>query len=321
MTSAVERRYPTQARNSRGLNGERPRHSLQRKAATSFCCAHPSLARCIGWQTSLTLNFVIPSGAEGPAVSTMLREKMLPNVTRKRKWLAYAAIALAVIGGILYIRQRAPHHRPPTAHPTGRRSGTPRIPHPLPAPGLPGSTVTQDTSKLRPTLRLLESTTRRPIIRRPCCNPQSTPGHTQLHLLWRHRLLSIPVTFVFDPSDTYADGTPDFLRLHTAQDRQAFRNLVHRDRRAPGRPTRPTTRRDRRLRRPAPLRLSRSPPRPRRNLAERPRPPSLSSAPSIRQYAYPQTPWAPTSSASAPVLSYPQTSTTAASPSSPTRKP
>jgi len=31
------------------------------------------------------------------------------------------------------------------------------------------------------------------------------------------------VTFVFDPSDTYDDGTPNFLRLHTAQDRQAFR--------------------------------------------------------------------------------------------------
>jgi uncharacterized protein YfaT (DUF1175 family) len=31
------------------------------------------------------------------------------------------------------------------------------------------------------------------------------------------------VTFLLDPSDSYADGTPDFLRLHTAQDRQAFR--------------------------------------------------------------------------------------------------
>ena len=49
------------------------------------------------------------------------------------------------------------------------------------------------------------------------------PGHSQLHLHWRHRLYRIPVTFVFDPTDTYADGTPDFLRLHTTQDRQAFR--------------------------------------------------------------------------------------------------
>jgi uncharacterized protein YfaT (DUF1175 family) len=50
------------------------------------------------------------------------------------------------------------------------------------------------------------------------------PGHIQLHLLWHHNQLRVPVTFLFDPSDTYADGTPDFLRLHTAQDRQAFRN-------------------------------------------------------------------------------------------------
>jgi uncharacterized protein len=50
-----------------------------------------------------------------------------------------------------------------------------------------------------------------------------TPGHGQLPLRWRGRNLSIPITFVLDSTDTYADGTPDFLRLHTAQDRQAFR--------------------------------------------------------------------------------------------------
>ena len=66
-----------------------------------------------------------------------------------------------------------------------------------------------------------------------------TPGHVQLHLLWRHRLLRIPVTFVFDPSDTYADGTPDFLRLHTSQDRQAFRAWFTAIAEASGRTTRP----------------------------------------------------------------------------------
>ena len=50
------------------------------------------------------------------------------------------------------------------------------------------------------------------------------PGHAELHLHWRRRLLRVPVTFVFDPTDTYSDGTPDFLRLHTTQDRQAFRS-------------------------------------------------------------------------------------------------
>ncbi len=49
------------------------------------------------------------------------------------------------------------------------------------------------------------------------------PGHVQLHLHWRGQQLVVPVTFVFDPNDSYGDGTPDFLRLHTAQDRQAFR--------------------------------------------------------------------------------------------------
>jgi uncharacterized protein YfaT (DUF1175 family) len=50
-----------------------------------------------------------------------------------------------------------------------------------------------------------------------------TPSQIQLRLRWRHRILRVPVTFVFDPNDSYSDGTPDFLRLHTTQDRQAFR--------------------------------------------------------------------------------------------------
>jgi uncharacterized protein len=49
------------------------------------------------------------------------------------------------------------------------------------------------------------------------------PGHTQIVLHGRGRTLEIPVTFVFDPSDSYGDGTPDFLRLHTRQDQEAFR--------------------------------------------------------------------------------------------------
>ena len=83
----------------------------------------------------------------------------------------------------------------------------------------PGGTVTQETDQA-PNLRLLESNNAviEGILQAPV-----NPGHAQLHLLWRHRLYRIPVTFLFDPSDTYADGTPDFLRLHTAQDRQAFR--------------------------------------------------------------------------------------------------
>ena len=42
-------------------------------------------------------------------MSTMLREKMAPDLKRRSKWLAYAAIALAliVVGiAIIYTRQR-----------------------------------------------------------------------------------------------------------------------------------------------------------------------------------------------------------------------
>ena len=89
------------------------------------------------------------------------------------------------------------------------------------------------------------------------------PGNVQLHLHWRQQLLLVPVTFTFDPNDTYGDGTPDFLRLHTAQDRQAFRTwftgIAEAQANLPQIPDR-----DRRLRSPAPLFLSRSAPRPRR---------------------------------------------------------
>jgi uncharacterized protein YfaT (DUF1175 family) len=90
--------------------------------------------------------------------------------------------------------------------------------------GLDGA-VTQETVTPGPGLRLLES--RDPsghTILDGLLQSPVTPRHSQLHLFWRHRSLRIPVTFVFDSSDSYGDGTPDFLRLHTAQDRQAFRN-------------------------------------------------------------------------------------------------
>ncbi|MGB8538417.1 MAG: DUF1175 family protein [Acidobacteriaceae bacterium] len=72
-----------------------------------------------------------------------------------------------------------------------------------------------------PKLRLLES--RRGTLEGVLLAPVN-PGHTDLHLTWRHHTILVPVTFLFDASDSYADGTPDFLRLHTAQDRQAFRS-------------------------------------------------------------------------------------------------
>jgi uncharacterized protein len=50
------------------------------------------------------------------------------------------------------------------------------------------------------------------------------PGRELLELRWRGRQFNIPVTFVLDSSDSYGDGTPDFLRLHRPEDRQAFRS-------------------------------------------------------------------------------------------------
>jgi uncharacterized protein YfaT (DUF1175 family) len=49
------------------------------------------------------------------------------------------------------------------------------------------------------------------------------PGKDVFVLHWRHQTFRVPVTFVFDPTDSFGDGTPDFLRLHAPEDREAFR--------------------------------------------------------------------------------------------------
>ncbi len=51
-----------------------------------------------------------------------------------------------------------------------------------------------------------------------------TPGTYRQPLRWRQRRRVVTITFALDSVDRYSDGTPDFLRLHTAQDRQAFRS-------------------------------------------------------------------------------------------------
>ena len=146
----------------------------------------------------------------------MLREKMPPNLKEKR-WLPYTALAVALIGAsiIIYTRPR-PSIDPKqlTLPADGAEHSAFRIRLPWPS-----GTVTQDTNN-SPKLRLLESDNG--IIEATLQSPVN-PGQTQFHLHWRHRLLSIPATFLSDPTDTYSDGTPDFLRLHTTQDRQAFR--------------------------------------------------------------------------------------------------
>ncbi|MGA1982983.1 MAG: DUF1175 family protein [Acidobacteriaceae bacterium] len=49
------------------------------------------------------------------------------------------------------------------------------------------------------------------------------PGTQRLVLRYRGRIASVAIHFVPDAGDRFGDGTPDFLRLHTAADRAAFR--------------------------------------------------------------------------------------------------
>lgn len=49
------------------------------------------------------------------------------------------------------------------------------------------------------------------------------PGEAKVQVSWRNQNAIVPVTLVLDETDSFGDGTPDFLRLHSPQDRQAFR--------------------------------------------------------------------------------------------------
>lgn len=50
-----------------------------------------------------------------------------------------------------------------------------------------------------------------------------TPGEAKVNLFWHGSHFTLPLKFVLDPTDSYGDGTPDFLRLHSPEDRKAFR--------------------------------------------------------------------------------------------------
>lgn len=155
----------------------------------------------------------------------------LAYATRHARKLAYVTLmlgALACCFAWIYHRQRliiTPERITLPAdgaeHEALRMRFTGFLPSSLPTGlGLNGS-VTADS----PRLRLLQSkdASGHAIVDGFLQAPV-TPESTALYLRWRHRSLSVPVTFVLDPSDSYSDGTPDFLRLHTAQDREAFRS-------------------------------------------------------------------------------------------------
>ncbi len=50
------------------------------------------------------------------------------------------------------------------------------------------------------------------------------PGVSRLILGYHNTRTTVLIHFVDDASDRFGDGTPDFLRLHTAEDRAAFRS-------------------------------------------------------------------------------------------------
>jgi uncharacterized protein len=144
----------------------------------------------------------------------------------RSKWRVYAVIAFALIGSciaLIYSRQRLSIEPQQVILPAdGAEHEAFRFRLPTSWFGLDESVTAGADGPAG--LRLLASkdpsgrTVIEGLLRAPV-----TPSHKEIPLLWRHRHVHVPVTFVFDPADSYGDGTPDFLRLHTAQDRQAFR--------------------------------------------------------------------------------------------------
>ena len=152
----------------------------------------------------------------------------MPKRVRSVQWLLIVAAAPGLTGVILavrYHRERLaiePRHITLQADGAEHEAFRVRLPDAhLPLWLYPDQTVTVDTTENQGA-RLLEDAND-PSLWQGLVKAPVTPGASRLNLHWRQRSLSVPITFVLDPSDSYSDGTPDFLRLHTAQDRQAFR--------------------------------------------------------------------------------------------------
>jgi uncharacterized protein len=130
------------------------------------------------------------------------------------RYIGISALALTATIAILYHRQR------PAIDPGSITLPADGAEHEalhirLPTLSL-GGTVSEATN-----LRLLQTSD--PHSLEGLIQSPVTPGKTNLHVRWRGNTTIIPVTYLFDPTDSYEDGTPDFLRLHTSQDRQTFR--------------------------------------------------------------------------------------------------
>ncbi len=128
------------------------------------------------------------------------------------RWLAYAFAAVIAVAALLYSHQQLTIEPAQVILPA---DGAQHLALNIRLPWLNFSHVaTREPSLIEPQGR------RRALLLQSPVNP----GQTQLHILWRQRSFAVPITFVFDPADSYGDGTPDFLRLHTARDRDAFRS-------------------------------------------------------------------------------------------------
>ncbi len=133
-------------------------------------------------------------------------------------WVGILSLGLAAAGfAVVYHQQRL------SIDPSQLTLPADGAEHPairIRVPRFPFAAAVSQAANGGPHLRLLASS---PGILEGMLLAPVNPGHTDLQLTWRHHTVRVPVTFLFDPSDSFADGTPDFLRLHTAQDRQAFR--------------------------------------------------------------------------------------------------
>ena len=129
----------------------------------------------------------------------------------RKQSLFGAAFVLIGLAGLLYTRQHLIFESTRVTLPAdGGQHEALRIR--LPWPTL-GEVTTGEPALLERQGRSLQVLLQSPV----------NPGQSQLHIRWRYHTKTIPVTFLFDPADSYGDGTPDFLRLHSAQDREAFR--------------------------------------------------------------------------------------------------
>ena len=136
--------------------------------------------------------------------------------------IGFAPLALTTTIAILYYRQRPSIvPRSITVPADGAEHDALRIR----LPALPlGSNVTADTG-----IRLLQS--KDPLSLEGVIRTPVTPSKANLHLQWRDHAMTIPGTYVLDPSDSYGDGTPDFLRLHTFSGPAGLSRLVRLHRR------------------------------------------------------------------------------------------